>query len=1095
MKELQNLLTKFQGKIDFNGDFDFFDVETGKKKHFEFSELFESEDHINKSIVLLGQAVKIAWESQQKFKGLPSLLRESLGIFSASEGEKNGVEVALSSIETYVKTLLCMNSKEEAIIKDCLTKSNGLANTLSYAHTIGALTQSELFDCLRLFRNDESHGNEKYISPLIYKTQIADLIILLLLHITDKYSGKIQDWVFRHEKKASLETNAPKLDIAEQLREYVKKADKIYTSHLEQNVGRSELLPVILQSNETEVSVDSLSAFKPGVYLILGAPGAGKTTLLNNVLHQVCTHTDSEQQLIPLLIKLNNISSDTGLSDLIHQEFNNCNIASEAADTALKEGRMVIGFDGLNEFNKEVNINRFIKQVFDIWARNGSKNLFFFTGREYEFETIKKCFKDHKFHQTYVVRDIGIDDIRNYLKRIDLPNVANQRMFSILENPQFQNLMHSPLNFSIILKVVANENKKFTATNRGQLLKSFMEDIYDREDFSKDSYLPQILLWNLAMENSNNKNPDKEAFIDRINNLKKPQNDKPLFKENKAIEYIEDFIKASIIETKGFEPFETINFQLDTFCEYFIAQCIVDKLNWPKERPWLTGFEPVSPENLMNDDEFETLRLVLELNGDTPQTTTLVQKIFNKRIGERKTCNIENLQITEIPKVLTWACRLVSTLPYRAHKSGDTPCAKLLVESWLINYIKIVAAGLGNQAKLLPTLAQAAAYLSAPEAFRTLLSINLANIYDKNNIVNTIAEELVKKCSDNRLLFDIVSELSPKARTQNTKNASILGTVLNLLLKKMDTLQRELVERSLEKQIKDGDKTQIVYFNYFKVLVLLANIEKLREINMNIAAGTKLHITDFNLLLDKCIIDESIGKWLFGDAMQIYYKKCRNQLKYNLTYLLDRNQKQMVLSLLGQKQIRSILHSNVVRNILRRFDAADISDELIEEYFDFEIFKVVENISNGSSDKIKLSSIPYIIDYNGNISIPKPCNLEQVKQFIFEPDKQGLRFKIKDIEGSGKYLKIELVREDGSGLKPILHECGKLFICQGHLAEFNSISTLINKKKPEYYHSNLATPLLREICTTSSALERFTKFLCAISPEYNQSIQNAKYIQ
>ncbi|MBD2113976.1 MULTISPECIES: NACHT domain-containing protein [Cyanophyceae] len=138
-----------------------------------------------------------------------------------------------------------------------------------------------------------------------------------------------------------------------------------------------EALEKAYREQGRRASSDSEKKAKPGIELarekqylmVLGSPGAGKSTFLRKIGLEALKGNkgDLRHRCIPVFIELKRLTESTiDIKKLIVQEFQTCSFpkAEEFTNRALKQGRLLILFDGLDEVPTD-NLNNAIRTIQD----------------------------------------------------------------------------------------------------------------------------------------------------------------------------------------------------------------------------------------------------------------------------------------------------------------------------------------------------------------------------------------------------------------------------------------------------------------------------------------------------------------------------------------------------------------------------------------------------------------------------------------------------------------------------------------------------------------------------------------------------------
>lgn len=127
--------------------------------------------------------------------------------------------------------------------------------------------------------------------------------------------------------------------------------------------------------------------------MVFGKPGAGKTTFLKYLAIQ-CITGGLQQNRVPVFITLKDFAetpNQPSLLEFIIQDFTNCGVTATQTAELLKQGRVLILFDGLDEVREEDSL-RVIKQI-----KVFTEDLFFSENFKKHSQKYSSLFKSKKF--------------------------------------------------------------------------------------------------------------------------------------------------------------------------------------------------------------------------------------------------------------------------------------------------------------------------------------------------------------------------------------------------------------------------------------------------------------------------------------------------------------------------------------------------------------------------------------------------------------------------------------------------------------------------------------------------------------------------
>ena len=435
--------------------------------------------------------------------------------------------------------------------------------------------------------------------------------------------------------------------------------------------------------------------------ILLGQPGAGKSTAMYSVVEQYCQRwKSSNESILPIHIPLCAISEDAHLRDIATQgllSLPNMKSAEQRVidkyNELIQKGRVAIILDGLDELTcKDFEHKKsFITRLLDDWSESYQKCRIILTCRSYEFNPLKNLFADIVGLSIYELQGIDAKVIKDYLHSLGLTNELLSKFDeSILQNDNMKVLLSSPLNLSLLLKIIGKRGNDgvltdvSNAVNRGELLDLFMRSILSDKK-TLDTSIDEStfsLLEDLAQTLSDKGSEEvlESSFIDS------QQDKKALINRCVGLQVLrrgqDDLLR------------DTISFEIVTYKEYFLARraarLFVGENKWP------------ALFSLKDHDKIETLKLVLELVcGDCVTSADLswkkgleiVQRLYSDARGEAtiaKKSIAEDKPITATligfnkkeSQMIQRLAKLVSSTRVNEKKNRN---ARTQVEQWILN--------------------------------------------------------------------------------------------------------------------------------------------------------------------------------------------------------------------------------------------------------------------------------------------------------------------------------------------------------------------------------------------------------------------------
>lgn len=217
--------------------------------------------------------------------------------------------------------------------------------------------------------------------------------------------------------------------------------------------------------------------------IVLGKPGAGKTTFLKYLALQ-CSGGQLHSGLVPLFITLKDFGNDPKkqtLLDYIIERLADYEIKSEEIEQLLKQGKIMVLLDGLDEVKEETN--KYILEEITNFSDRYDKNRFVMTCRiaaqEYTFE---------KFTEVEVADfdDKQIDTfVENWFKFSEKKEEKAKRFRQNLNRqPRIKELAQNPLLLTLLC-LVFEDKGEFVSRNRYEVYKEAIDTLLVKWDASR----------------------------------------------------------------------------------------------------------------------------------------------------------------------------------------------------------------------------------------------------------------------------------------------------------------------------------------------------------------------------------------------------------------------------------------------------------------------------------------------------------------------------------------------------------------------------------------------------------------------------------
>lgn len=220
--------------------------------------------------------------------------------------------------------------------------------------------------------------------------------------------------------------------------------------------------------------------------MVIGKPGAGKTTFLKSLGLQF-SEGKLQNGLVPIFITLKEFADDAkkpNLLDYIIERISHYNILGEEIEQILKQGKIMILLDGLDEVKEEHN-SYVLTQINNFYDRY-HKNRFVMTcriaAREYTFEAFTEV----------EVADFDSEQIDTFAKKWfqcsqeeKKEEKAKQFMRNLEKQPRIKELATNPLLLTLLCLVFENKGE-FVSRNRYELYKEAIDTLLVRWDAKRN---------------------------------------------------------------------------------------------------------------------------------------------------------------------------------------------------------------------------------------------------------------------------------------------------------------------------------------------------------------------------------------------------------------------------------------------------------------------------------------------------------------------------------------------------------------------------------------------------------------------------------
>ena len=369
------------------------------------------------------------------------------------------------------------------------------------------------------------------------------------------------------------------------------------------------------------------------INVILGNPGSGKSTLLVKLQKELSTRwLDGELEApFPISISLKGVGRENfvdSLRDSLGERL------FSVVEPLCKAGGAIFILDGLNELPLR-NPQNFLDSLCKTIRSEYAGCRFYISGRIHEFDEIAGRFQSLQECSIYQMRDISRDDIITYFKELKASEESKNTFLEWIQNADLSDLLASPLNFSMIAKMVLNQTDYAvpveSINNRGELLDLFLKStLQDKgiltEGIDGESFkLLQILA--VALDDNQN-HPISRTLLSSY--CKHLYPDSSAFEKDLILrQSLEEPCRLNVIKkTSDINGEELYSFTIDTFQEFFLARSFAVLFVGNRNQGELgkSLSDCISCDfNVRDVRRFEMLKLALELiaggriQRDTPE--------------------------------------------------------------------------------------------------------------------------------------------------------------------------------------------------------------------------------------------------------------------------------------------------------------------------------------------------------------------------------------------------------------------------------------------------------------------------------------------
>jgi WD40 repeat protein len=339
-----------------------------------------------------------------------------------------------------------------------------------------------------------------------------------------------------------------------------------------------------------------------GFFTLLGDFGTGKTSFTKRLAHDLAIkyEKDKTASFIPVLINLKDVSKALGLENIIFDHFSrtaNMNVSPDAFLHLLKEGKIILMFDGFDEMATQSNAALTMRNFQELNRAFAGKAKILLTCRTHYFkdrteteETLKakkkgmtesatqlyRAIQDKQGYSIGYLQEFGKQQIEEYLKKT-MPDSWQETKGFIDNVYNLKDLASRPVLLDMIVKSLPaiKEKEDIQVTD---LYSAYVQSWIDRNDWRHEltregrEFLAEEIAWRIWDQDAD------RVHYSHINELLKDY-----FKEKKTVVDIRELEYASSeVRTASFltrDDQGNYGFAHRSFLEYFLARRIAGKLN------------------------------------------------------------------------------------------------------------------------------------------------------------------------------------------------------------------------------------------------------------------------------------------------------------------------------------------------------------------------------------------------------------------------------------------------------------------------------------------------------------------------------------